>query len=105
MAAPANFLTHDLRGEFIRGWDAGRGIDAGRVFGTAQGDAFKTHEHYAHLIPINAGGVTDGFMVNRGKYGNNVGSVKKDAATFEPTSGAAAETRPRNVALLPCIKY
>lgn len=30
------FNLPDLRGEFIRGWDAGRGIDTGRVFGSAQ---------------------------------------------------------------------
>lgn len=27
----------DLRGEFLRGWDDGRGVDAGRSIGTAQG--------------------------------------------------------------------
>ncbi|MEZ3501830.1 phage tail protein, partial [Pantoea sp. KPR_PJ] len=26
----------DLRGEFIRGWDDGRGVDSGRALGTAQ---------------------------------------------------------------------
>lgn len=31
----------DLRGEFIRGWDDGRGIDAGREILSAQGDAIR----------------------------------------------------------------
>ncbi|HFI7715650.1 TPA: phage tail protein, partial [Escherichia coli] len=37
---PTNELP-DLRGEFIRGWDDGRGIDAGREILSAQGDAIR----------------------------------------------------------------
>ena len=33
-----NFGLPDLRGEFIRGWDNGRGIDAGRLIGSWQGE-------------------------------------------------------------------
>ncbi|WP_247154552.1 phage tail protein, partial [Escherichia coli] len=39
-AYPNNKLP-DLRGEFIRGWDDGRGIDAGRGILSAQGDAIR----------------------------------------------------------------
>ncbi|MCL7192938.1 phage tail protein, partial [Escherichia coli] len=35
----------DLRGEFIRGWDDGRGVDAWRSILTAQEDMIKSHEH------------------------------------------------------------
>lgn len=35
----------DLRGEFIRGLDSGRGIDAGRALGSWQIDMFKSHTH------------------------------------------------------------
>ncbi|WP_245193473.1 tail fiber protein [Aggregatibacter sp. 2125159857] len=31
----------DLRGEFIRGWDNGRGVDVGRALLSAQGDAIR----------------------------------------------------------------
>ena len=31
----------DLRGEFVRGWDNGRGVDAQRVLLSAQGDAIR----------------------------------------------------------------
>ncbi|SKC18521.1 Phage Tail Collar Domain [Kosakonia radicincitans] len=31
----------DLRGEFIRGWDNGRGVDTGRVLLSSQGDAIR----------------------------------------------------------------
>ncbi|EHR9385420.1 phage tail protein [Escherichia coli] len=39
-AYPTNKLP-DLRGEFIRGWDDGRGVDAGRTILSAQGDAIR----------------------------------------------------------------
>ena len=39
----------DLRGEFIRGLDSGRGVDASRVLGTAQVDLFKSHTHNLSL--------------------------------------------------------
>lgn len=39
------FNVPDLRGEFIRGWDDGRGVDTGRVFGSAQTDEFQSHTH------------------------------------------------------------
>ncbi|SLM62619.1 phage tail protein [Dickeya aquatica] len=35
----------DLRGEFIRGWDDGRGVDMGRGLMSAQGDAIQNHGH------------------------------------------------------------
>lgn len=44
------FNVPDLRAMFLRGYDAGRGIDTGRVYGSQQGDSFASHTH----------GVTDG---------------------------------------------
>ncbi|HCN1685504.1 TPA: phage tail protein [Escherichia coli] len=43
-AYPANKLP-DLRGEFIRGWDDGRGLDAGRALLSLQDDSFEAHRH------------------------------------------------------------
>ncbi|EKS5516881.1 phage tail-collar fiber domain-containing protein [Escherichia coli] len=43
-AYPTNKLP-DLRGEFIRGWDDGRGVDAGRALLSLQNDSFKAHRH------------------------------------------------------------
>lgn len=87
------FQLPDLRGEFIRGLDLGRGIDAGRVLGSAQTDDFKSHTHPLNL-PAYSGGATPNLDANGGS-GQNY------------TSGATGgiETRPRNVALLPCICY
>lgn len=39
------FRIPDLRGEHVRGWDDGRGVDSGRSIGTAQGDQNKAHNH------------------------------------------------------------
>jgi microcystin-dependent protein len=39
------FNLPDLRGEFIRGWDHGRGVDSGRTLGSFQDESFKAHTH------------------------------------------------------------
>lgn len=91
------FNLPDLRGEFIRGWDDGRGVDSGRSFGNVQ---------QATKIGLVSG-----------QYGNNLqgltfsdgpdGTVSLNTATF----GGSADTftyykmRPRNVSLLYYIKY
>ncbi len=69
------FRLPDLRGEFIRGWDHGRGADFNRAFGSFQADEIR-----AQRIPVSVG-------------------------EQEALAPNGAETRPRNVALLPCIKY
>ena len=40
-----SFNLPDLRSEFVRGWDHGRGIDVGRPFGTYQVDSLSAHFH------------------------------------------------------------
>lgn len=99
------FQLPDLRGEFIRGWDETRGVDTGRVFGSAQGDAFQGHRHTAGP---GGGALTTQF----GQPGSFIiGSSNTYETTdpiADPTNGTprvASETRPRNVALLVCIKY
>ncbi|MBX8811208.1 phage tail protein [Ochrobactrum sp. MR34] len=39
------FQIPDWRGTFMRGWDDGRGLDSGRVFGAQQSDQNKKHSH------------------------------------------------------------
>jgi microcystin-dependent protein len=87
------FNLPDLRGEFMRGWDDGRGIDTGRVFGSAQADEFKSH---SHNIILGGDGFAAGTRPQR--TFNNLGT-----AVTELTGGT--ETRPRNIALLACIKF
>jgi microcystin-dependent protein len=39
------FNLPDLRGEFLRGWDDGRGVDTSRTFGSAQSSQNLAHTH------------------------------------------------------------
>ena len=47
---PTTFNLPDLRGEFIRGFDDGRGVDSGRVLGSSQTDAFQGHWHNLYMV-------------------------------------------------------
>ncbi|EFO0743634.1 phage tail protein, partial [Escherichia coli] len=58
---PTNKLP-DLRGEFIRGWDDGRGVDAGRQLLSSQGDAIRNIEGFAD------GGIGMSFDAIRGAF-------------------------------------
>lgn len=86
------FNVPDMRGEFIRGLDDGRGVDVGRVIGTSQGDSFKSHTHQVSL----------GVDLYGGAYvqPNSNGPTGSVSTSYE----GGNETRPRNVALLYCIK-
>lgn len=90
----ANFMLPDLRGEFIRGWDNGRGVDADRALGTNQADEFRSHNH-THI------------RVRSGSVGMSTGGYLDDHAPYSSTTGSTggSETRPRNVAMMYCIKY
>lgn len=87
------FNVPDLRGEFIRGWDDARGVDSGRAIGTAQTDEFKTH---THGIAMNTAGATTWVPGPSSSSPGNSGTTAANGGT---------ETRPRNVALLACIKF
>jgi len=43
----STFNTPDLRGEFVRGWDDGKGTDSGRSFASSQSDQNEQHNHSA----------------------------------------------------------
>lgn len=99
------FNLPNLRGEFIRGWDNGRGVDQSRTFGSSQTDAFQGHRH-----PQRAGSET-GQPGSYGRYGDGDGNVDTGLTTGTPstdgtngTPRTASETRPRNIALMYCIK-
>ncbi|SBV94132.1 hypothetical protein KL86APRO_10473 [uncultured Alphaproteobacteria bacterium] len=101
----STFNLPDLRGEFVRGWDDGRDIDAGRALGSAQLDAFQGHWHYSSTgnNTINGGHYHVGRTLNSSEITDNVRGAVSDGENGTPRT--AAETRPRNVALLACIQY
>lgn len=89
------FTLPDLRGEFLRGFDDGRGVDSGRGFGSAQAHQFQTHAH-------SSGAVSSVYPVFQGESG----AYALPTNTGNPISGThGTETRPRNVAMLACIKH
>ena len=106
------FNLPDLRGEFVRGLDDGRGVDTSRTLGSSQGDAtalpsnaFTTsnpgnHSHsYSGGDRQNVGSGGASQPVSQG--GNTTGAAGAHTHTI---GGGDAETRPRNIALLACIK-
>lgn len=87
------FRVPDLRGLFPRGWDHGSGVDPGRAFGSLQTDAFRAH---SHTFPVKSSDTSAAFAADGSGTTSN---------TISTDSTGGTETRPINLALLPCIKY
>lgn len=141
------FNLPDLRGEFVRGVDDGRGIDTGRTLGSTQTDQNKDHTHTAtttvdaHTHTGTTGNPSNDLRHNHGidsvaGSGSNSGNYwtssggsggvnlstdfsvagalnhthsfttdsASPSATTTVTNSGGTEARPRNVALLGCIK-
>lgn len=111
------FNIPDLRGQFIRGWDDNKGVDAGRSFGSNQSDTLQNITGSINNIQSASGtagfaGESDGAFrslnVRNDPIINNIGDATRystlsfDASRIVRTS---SETRPKNISLLTCIKY
>lgn len=113
------FKIPDLRGEFIRGFDNGRGVDSGRTIGSSQAGAYESHTHtgstnstgdHIHTVPKG-----EGYASGTSQYfGNssatsagtrNTGSAGAHSHTVTIGASGSTETRPRNIAMMFCIKY
>lgn len=101
------FDLPDLRGYFSRGWDDGRGIDTARVFGSNQAD------ENAPISLTDPGHVHAdvGFLTNAAYAlgalapGTSTAQNTSAAVTGITVNGSGTESRPKNVALLACIKF
>ena len=126
------FNLPDLRGEFLRGWDDGRGVDTGRGFGSAQAHALQSHQHGLAMAADAAGDdlwfeqvPKSAFEIPRGKQAVAIRDTRNFIDTTTDVPGrsttfnipniatqlnltqpdyVSGETRPRNVALLAIIK-
>jgi hypothetical protein len=97
----------DYRGEFLRGHDAGRGVDAGRSLGSAQADQMMPITGWFAFGPGGANGGSDGAfrstsyasgfpMIEWGIASNH--AIEMDSALLgEAYDGS--DTHPRNVAV------
>ncbi|EFA6047482.1 phage tail protein [Escherichia coli] len=102
-AYPTNKLP-DLRGEFIRGWDDGRGVDAGRGILSMQG--WLTGSHYHNIRSWDAWDNT--VLVPNDKEGDSLlstdnavwqGAINgRFTSQYRTESSEGNETRPRNIA-------
>lgn len=112
----STFNVPDLRAEFIRGLDDGRGVDAGRVIGTSQHGQIQKHKHISGFGEATEPSLF-GESYNRGFFGSN-GGIDYDNYLYYTNDGSAYsgnspnasgligdETRPRNIAMMACIKY
>ncbi|AXE35163.1 tail fiber protein [Chromobacterium phragmitis] len=107
------FNLPDLQGQFIRGWDPNHKVDTdtNRAFGREQGDAIRNINgrfgHHPSIFvddklfkKVTMTGVSTETIAGNSPTSSQ--AVDFDASRTVPT---ANETRPRNVALLACIKY
>jgi microcystin-dependent protein len=109
------FRLPDTRGEFLRGWDHGRGVDPGRAVGSWAGDSLLDHQHA--VISADAGTGKMPFEANvAGSATGNLGATARTAGSsvllatlvsgvFAPAAArGGTETRPRSLAVMWCLK-
>ena len=107
----------DLRGEFIRGWDDGRGVDAGRELLSSQEHTVISHNHAIPTTVNTPTAIPPGveqaianetifspaaqygcdYWANGGRTFTYMSGGKNGAENINDASSMKGETRPRNV--------
>lgn len=105
----------DLRGEFIRGWDDGRGVDSARLLLSSQAASILEHNHEMHGwtgYTLTAGDVYsasssifgvqlslgDGGLLYSWKDGSGTTNDSKRMDRTDHVSSGAGDGSPRNIA-------
>jgi len=91
------FNLPDMRGEFLRGYDHGRGVDSGRALASSQTDEFESHLHNVSFEVVGVGGGTNNFPAPS----NYSGGASYNYIT---SNSGGTETRPRNITMMYIIK-
>ena len=88
LSGTGTFTLVEVRGEFLRVLDNGRGIDVGRGLRSPQGDELRAH---THTVGIGGSGV------NYVSAGSNPNAERHAGASYPVNASGGAETRPRNL--------
>jgi microcystin-dependent protein len=100
----STFNLPDLRGEFVRGFDAGRGVDMGRTFASSQTDAIQNHDHRLGDMDAQSGTNRTTGVVGGSDYDQAAIDDRKTSNLTNSSYRYAEETRPRNIAMTYAIK-
>lgn len=108
-----HIVLPDARGEFLRGWDDGRGVDTGRNQWLQQSFAIQSHTHsitdpqHAHNLATYVwnGPATLQWTSGIINSAQLVSATEPASTGITVQSTGGTETRPRNLAPLICIKY
>jgi microcystin-dependent protein len=93
------FNVPDLRAEFIRGWDHGKGTDSGRALGSSQAESVGPHSHDLNLF------ATTTIAHDGSAEGDRTVQSGGSGASGYIANNSGTENRPRNLAFLMAIKY
>ena len=105
------FRLPDSRGEFFRGWDHGRGIDSGRALGSQQQATIVSGQaggNPTSTSPANFGAdqktLWNAEPVSSVPTGITMATSANNGQVLTPIAGNLAHVRPRNLAVMWCIK-